>query len=401
MAISKELYERYKAMKAAKLAQEEGSKSEFTNNSPITETERSNLNSETHSKSYSSFTQPEKENSNWTTSYSTPDDYSQSASTRNNYTNTKQEYNSQFAFSHPQEATVQTQISQPTEQSQPKIKKFALIGYPLGHSLSEYIHSAGFKSLGIKATYELIPTPPEELVDRVKYLRNNGYSGFNVTIPLKLPVTMFLDEVDSSANIVKAINTVMIEPQTNALKGYNTDVTGFIKAIPEEVTLYNKTIAILGTGGAARAAITALAQKQVKEIKLFTRNIANCIELLEYLRKSFPKVAFNAYQIDKFKDLSKIDMVVNATPIGMSGQAVGYSPLEEEEILTLPSQAIVYDVIYNPKKTNLIKLAQKHNLKTITGLDMLIYQAQESQKIWTGLTPDFKDMKIAGLENLD
>ena len=157
----------------------------------------------------------------------------------------------------------------------------------------------------------------------------------------------------------------------------------------------------MGTGGAARAAITALAQKQVKEIKLFTRNIANCIELLEYLRKSFPMVEFNAYQIDKFKDLSNVDMIVNATPIGMSGQAVGYSPLEEDELITLPSHATIYDVIYNPKKTNLIKLAQKHNYKTITGLDMLIYQAQESQKIWTGLTPDFKDMKIAALENLD
>lgn len=399
MAINKELYERYKAMKAAKLAAEEENKA---NNITSPKPAKAAYNSIEQKPSEPSYTSNMHENkSDWTATYSTPEDYSQNTDINNSYTPKEQEYNNQFAFSHPKEVTPQVQVSQTIEQPQPKLKKFALIGYPLGHSLSEYIHLAGFESLGIKATYELIPTPPDELVDKVKYLRNNGYSGFNVTIPLKLPVTMFLDEIDASANIVKAINTVIIDSQTNALKGYNTDVTGFIKAIPEDISLYNKTVAILGTGGAARAAITALAQKQVKEIKLFTRNIANCIELLEYLRKAFPTVDFNAYQIDKFKDLSNIDMVVNATPIGMSGQAVGYSPLEEEEIKTLPSHAIVYDVIYNPKKTNLIKLAQKYHYKTITGLDMLIYQAQESQKIWTGLTPDFKDMKIAALENLD
>ena len=411
MAINKELYERYKAMKAAKLAAAENTQTDTTVSQSIEQNpaETAPVSNETalsgniQTQTINLQEQKPLESNDWTSLYSTPDLYSQN---NEGYKtpDPMPQYNNQFAFTHPQVqdySTAQTPVSEPAEVIKPQLKKFALIGYPLGHSLSEYIQLAGFKSLNIKATYELLPTAPEELVDRIKYLRNNGYSGFNVTIPLKLPVTMFLDEVDPSANIVKAINTVVIDPQTNALKGYNTDVTGFIKAIPEEISIYNKTIAILGTGGAARAAITALAQKQVHEIKIYTRNIANCIELLEYLRKSFPNVEFNSYQIDKFKDLSGIDMVVNATPIGMSGQAVGYSPLEEEELITLPNHALIYDVVYNPKKTNLIKMAQKHNYKTVTGLDMLIYQAQEAQKIWTGLTPDFKDMKIAALENLD
>lgn len=393
MAINKELYERYKAMKAAKLAESESAQKQETSvqtseQKPVTEC---------------TTKQPQSED--WTTTYSSPDDYSQTSNNLSNYATTEisKEYNNQFAYTQ----TLTTDYTQQQEQpiasavQKPQLKKFALIGYPLGHSLSEFIHNAGFKSLGINATYELMPTPPDELVDRIKYLRSSGYSGFNVTIPLKLPVAMFLDEIDNSANIVKAINTVVIDPQTNALKGYNTDVTGFVKAIPEEISLYNKTVAILGTGGAARAAVTALVQKQIKEIKFFTRNITNCIELLEYLRKAYPSVTFNAYQIDKFKDLSDIDMVVNATPIGMSGQAVGYSPLEEEELKTLPEHAVIYDIVYNPKKTNLIKLAQKLHYRTITGLDMLVYQALESEKIWTGLTPDFKDMKISALENLD
>ena len=336
---------------------------------------------------------------------------SQEEKVRTNYSSqfvglneTKSNYNdySEQAYSHPEQYSGNISEATPVthDNNQTLPKKFALIGCPLGHSLSEYIHMAGFKSLGINATYELIETPPEKLSDTVKYLKNNGYTGFNVTIPLKLPVTMFLDEIDASANTVNAINTVMIDPKTNFLKGYNTDASGFGAAIPKDINLTGKTAGILGTGGAARAAICALAVRKVKEIKLYTRNIANCLELLDYLRKSYPSIEFNAFQIERIRDLSDIDILVNATPIGMSGSAVGYSPVEEKELCTLPSHAVVYDVIYNPKKTLLIKLAQKYNYRTINGMDMLIYQALEAEKIWLGSIPDFKDMKIAALENL-
>ena len=390
MAVNKELLERYKAMKAAKLAQEQSGSGVVA-----------------HTESSVSVSQPTQNQGSWQTTYS------QNAVNQDITNN----YNSQFAvpqsFMTPAPMPESTDIfEKPTQaptvsaqeifkpESEQKIKKFALIGYPLGHSMSEYIHCAGFKSIGINATYEIMPTPPEELSDRIKYLRSNGYSGFNVTIPLKLPVTLFLDEVDASASVVNAINTVTIDPETNALKGYNTDAKGFINAIPQDFPLYKKTVAVLGTGGAARAAITALAQKQVKEIKLYTRNIANCLELVDYLRKTFPGISFTPYQIDQFKDFSDINLLVNATPIGMSGPAVGYSPAEEDELRTLPNDALIYDVVYNPKKTNLIRLARKLNLRHINGVDMLVWQAYEAEKIWTGHTPDFKDMKIALLENL-
>lgn len=414
MAVNKELLERYKAMKAAKLAQQEGSDQPKTGFAALSQFQYSS-SLQSDSGSFSPQTpapvQEVKNESLWQTTYS-QNSYEQKIS---------DDYNSQFAapqgFMTPAPMPESTDIfSSPTSAptvaptvyvneylenyEEPKVKKFALIGYPLDHSMSEYIHLAGFKSMGIKATYEILPTTKEELSDRIKYLRSNGYSGFNVTIPLKLPVSLFLDEIDTSTGVVNAVNTVTIDPQTNALKGYNTDAKGFIKAIPDDFPLYNKTVGVLGTGGAARAAITALAQKQVKEFKLYTRNIANCIELIDYLRKTFPNITFNAYQIDKFKDFSDINLLVNATPIGMSGSAVGYTPAEEDELRTLPNDAMVYDVVYNPKKTNLIRLAQKLNLRHINGVDMLVWQAYEAQKIWTGRTPDFKDMKIALLENL-
>ena len=280
------------------------------------------------------------------------------------------------------------------------IRKFALIGYPLGHSLSSYIHDAGFKSLGLNASYEIMETPPETLVDRIKYLKTNNYYGFNVTIPLKLPVTMFLNEIDASADIVNAVNTVTIDPVTKELKGYNTDVIGFKNAIPKDFALCGKTAGILGTGGAARAAITALAQSQMKEIKLYTRNVPNSFELVNYLRKTFPNVEFNTYQIERIRDLSDINILVNTTPIGMLGRAADMTPVEENELRTLPPDSLVYDVIYNPKRTILLNIAQKYGYRTLNGVDMFIHQALAAEQIWTGRTPDFKDMKIAALENL-
>lgn len=288
---------------------------------------------------------------------------------------------------------------QPIVSSKQELYKYCLIGYPLGHSLSTYIHNAGFKSLGIDSTYEILETPPDSLVDRIKFLKSNNYAGFNVTIPLKLPVTLFLDEIDISADVVGAVNTVVINPD-KTMKGYNTDVIGFRNAIPSDVTLAGKVAGVLGTGGAARAAITALAQSQVRKIKVYTRNIPNSAELMKFLREKFPMVEFEVFQIERIRDLSDVNILVNTTPIGMQGRAADFTPIEENELRTLPQGAVVYDVIYNPKKTVLLKLAQKNGYKTINGVDMFIHQAVAAEEIWTGKTPNFKDMKIAALENL-
>lgn len=292
------------------------------------------------------------------------------------------------------------------EQVKPEIKdtrenKFGLIGYPLGHSLSKIIHEAGFKSLGINATYDILETPPDSLVDRIKWLKSNGYKGFNVTIPLKLPISLFVNEVDKYADLARAVNTVYIGAD-KTLKAYNTDVIGFKRAIPSDINLRGKKVAILGTGGAAHAACVALTECGVEEIAFFTRNIPNSIELMNYVRRKFPSVNFNVYQIENIRHLGEYSMLVNTTPIGMLGKAGDMMPVEESALKTLNSEAVVYDVIYNPKKTVLIKAAEQLNLRTITGLDMLIFQAVAAHEIWfgPGRTPDWKDMKIAALENL-
>ena len=290
-----------------------------------------------------------------------------------------------------------TALSPNNVENQPS--KFALIGYPLGHSLSKVIHESGFKSIGINAAYDILETPPDTLVDRIKFLKHNGYKGFNVTIPLKLPVSLFVNEVDRYADLARAINTVYINDD-KTLVGYNTDVIGFRNAIPSDIDLRGKRVGILGTGGASHAACVALSECGVKSIDFFTRSIPNSIELMNYVRRIFPSIEFNVYQIENIRNLSEYDMLVNTTPIGMLGKSGDMTPVEENALRTLNPNAVVYDVIYNPKKTVFIKLAEKLGYRTITGLDMLIYQAQAAQKIWLGAVPDFKDMKISALEVL-
>ena len=316
----------------------------------------------------------------------------------NNYSNNvnninSTNYNSNNYNSSPINEPVKPEIKDTRE------NKFGVIGYPLGHSLSKVIHEAGFKSLGINATYDILETPPDNLVDRIKWLKSNGYKGFNVTIPLKLPVSLFVNEVDKYADLARAVNTIYIDAD-KSLKAYNTDVIGFRRAIPSDIDLRGKKVAILGTGGAAHAACVALTECGVEEIAFFTRNIPNSIDLMNYVRRKFPAVNFNVYQIENIRNLGEYAMLVNTTPIGMLGKSADMMPVEPNALGTLSSNAIVYDVIYNPKKTLLIKAAEKLNLRTITGLDMLIFQAVAAQEIWFGNTPDWKDMKIAALEAL-
>lgn len=279
------------------------------------------------------------------------------------------------------------------------MQKFGLIGFPLGHSLSAVIHKAGFKSLGIDASYEILETEPEDLVDRVKFFKHEDFSGFNVTIPLKLPISLFVQEVDKYADIAGAVNTVKINSD-KTLKGYNTDASGFKKAIPADIDLKGANVALLGTGGASRAAVLALSECGVSEIGVYTRNIPNAMDYMAYMRRKFPAITFTIYQIEQVRDLSKYQMLVNTTPIGMQGRSADMTPVEENVLKTMPDGATVYDVIYNPKKTILLKTAEKLGYKTINGLDMLIHQAVSAQEIWFGRTPDFSEMKIAALENL-
>lgn len=277
--------------------------------------------------------------------------------------------------------------------------KLGIIGYPLGHSISAVIQKAGLKSIGLEGSYDVMETPPEDLINRIKFIKTNGYNGFNVTIPLKVPMSLFLDDIDDYANIAGCVNTVKVGDDKSFF-GYNTDIYGFKKAIPETINLAGKNASILGTGGASRAAVVGLAEKGVKEIDFYTRNIINSRQTLEYVRAKFPEINFNVYQIQNIRSLEGTSIVVNATPIGMKGFMADQMPLEKTDLDKLNPETLIYDIVYNPVKTVLIQEAQKRGLQAVGGLDMLIYQAERAIEIWTGKSPDTKLMKIAALEAL-
>ena len=279
--------------------------------------------------------------------------------------------------------------------------KFALIGHPLTQSLSAVMHNAMLEYLGIEGTYELLDTESEDLVTRIKQLKSQGYMGFNVTIPHKVPITLFLDGCDKLADLAGCANTVKIMPD-KTLYGYNTDIYGFQKAITPELQkeLKGQKVSILGTGGASRAASIALCDIGVSQIDFYARNIINASNMVNFLRESFSDITFNLKQMQNLRDLSDSKMLVNSTPIGMKGKAPGISPVDEDIIKTLPEGAAVYDIVYNPLKTEFIKLAGRNGYKTITGLDMLVYQGAKAFEIWTGQKAKSDVMKIAALEEL-
>lgn len=279
--------------------------------------------------------------------------------------------------------------------------KLGILGYPLGHSLSKVMHEAVLKELGLQGFYEIMETDPEDLIQKVKDIKRLDYTGFNVTIPFKVPMTMMIDDFDEVSNLAGCVNTVKVMSD-KSLKGYNTDVYGFVSAIndAQKNIIKGKKAVIIGTGGAARAAAIGLCEVGVKSIDFYTRNIVNASNMVNFLRSQFVNVSFNLKQVQSLSDLSDVAILVNATPIGMRGKAMDLTPVDEKILKTMRLGSIVYDIVYNPRKTILLKEAQMAGLDTIDGCEMLIHQGAKAFEIWTGQKPPVSVMKIALLDSL-
>ncbi len=275
--------------------------------------------------------------------------------------------------------------------------KLAIIGYPIGHTLSPVLYKAAFEELGLDYSYEVLSTPPEDLITQIKQLRSGKYFGFNVTIPHKVPVTLFLAKYDEFVNLTGSVNVVKIEDDLS-LSGYNTDVYGFMEAIPKDIDLTGKKAAIIGTGGAARAVCAGLYKKGVSKIDIYTRNVINSSETIKTLRNRFTEIEIKAIQTSLMEGLEDVDILVNTTPMGMKNFDEDNSPVDDKNIESLKDTALVYDIVYNPLRTALISKAIKFNKRYVCGLDMLVYQAVRAVEIWSGQKPDFKSMKIRALE---
>ena len=275
--------------------------------------------------------------------------------------------------------------------------KLAIIGYPIGHTLSPVLYKAAFEELDLEYSYEVLPTPSEDLISQIKHLRSGKYFGFNVTIPHKVPVTLFLSKYDEYVNLTGSVNVVRVEEDLS-LSGFNTDVYGFMEAIPKDVDLSGKNAAIIGSGGAARAVCAGLYKKGIKKIDIYTRNVINSSETIKTLRNRFSEIEIKSIQTSLMDGLGDVDILINTTPVGMKNFNEENSPVDDKNIESLNDDAIVYDIVYNPLRTALISKAIKFNKRYVCGLDMLVHQAVGAVEIWTGKKPDFKLMKIRALE---
>jgi shikimate dehydrogenase len=261
------------------------------------------------------------------------------------------------------------------------MQKYAVIGYPLTHSLSPQIHNFAFDKLKIDAVYEKIEILPNEFDNKFTQLKKAGYSGFNVTIPHKRSVMSFLGKIDTDAAMIGAVNTIIKEE--NRWLGYNTDVRGFLLPLNELKERFQHCL-VLGTGGAARAVIFALAKyRNPLSITVAGRNLEKAAGLKQEFKRNFNHVDIRHRIFNNLDSiLNKFSLVINTTPLGTFPD-VDQTPISN--LAHLQNNAIVYDLVYNPQKTRFLKDAQKagSNIKTINGMDMLIQQAAQAFKLWT------------------
>jgi shikimate dehydrogenase len=278
--------------------------------------------------------------------------------------------------------------------------KLGIIGYPLGHSLSPIMHKAAFDHCKISADYQILETEPEDIISQLKYLKVQGYRGFNVTIPLKVWITPLLNEVDDHANLVGAVNTVLIKDNKD-LSGFNTDVFGFMHSIPAEFrsSLIQGKAAVLGAGGAARAVAVALIQLGIAEITFYARNQEKALQLRDILITNFHGIKINVQGFSEFADFSYASIIVNTTPIGMEGINQIVSPVTRSSIESINNNAIVYDLIYNPRETIFLRYAKARGLYTIGGSEMLVLQGAKAFEIWTGKEAPIDVMREAVLKS--
>ena len=272
-----------------------------------------------------------------------------------------------------------------------KTKIYGILGHPLEHTASPAIHNAAFRELGLNAIYLVFDVKPTVFQDAVKGLKALNVDGFNVTIPYKERILQMMAQLDLSAQKAGAVNTVKVEK--GSFVGYNTDLTGFINPILElDLKPCEYTFLILGAGGAAKACVRALIDAGCEEIIVLNRSKERAIALAEQHR--YPNLKVGHLNGQTLKEaLSKAKIVVNATPVGMY-------PNDDESIIPkalLRRDLIVYDLVYRPVQTKLIREAKEVGATTICGYKMLLEQAAESFRIWTGLKPP-KEAMLEALE---
>lgn len=292
-----------------------------------------------------------------------------------------------------------------------------LLGYPVSHSLSPKMHNRIIKDLGLEMYYTLFSVPPARLKEAMKGVQALGIRGLNVTAPYKEEVIPYLDRLSPFARMVGAVNTIRREGDT--LTGYNTDGWGFIQGLQANGFRSVEKVLILGAGGAARAVAHALLLTGVRKIIVSNRTAVRARELVERLKTDYQRYRDENFPADFSEDFPlkpnlppsfsaewiplkvypgtraiylpgpfepdelEVELIVNATCVGMEGGPEGL-PVNPD--IFRPGQR-VYDLIYNPAKTQLLKTAESKGAEVAGGVTMLVYQGALAFQLWTGHFP--------------
>ncbi len=278
----------------------------------------------------------------------------------------------------------------------------AIFGDPVCHSISPLMQGAALEALGIDMVYLAFRVEAPELGHAVEAIRALGMRGVNVTIPHKERVMEHLDEVDETARALGAVNTVL--NRGGRLLGYNTDAEGFIRSLEEETGFLprGRTALVIGSGGAARAVVHGLASRGASRVVVANRTPKRAEALCDEISAAWPDVELRAVPLSGVEGrgemerlLKETDLLVNATSLGMAGRGELELPLG-----LLKKDSPVYDIVYTPLETELIRKARALGLRASGGLGMLVSQGARSFEIWTGEKAPVGVMRNAALEAL-
>jgi shikimate dehydrogenase len=258
-------------------------------------------------------------------------------------------------------------------------QKVGLIGWPVGHSFSPAIHNAAFSHCKLDYVYVPLPVDPSQLSQAVSGLQALGFIGANVTIPHKVAIMKYLDEIDETARLAGAVNTIAV--RQSKLIGYNTDAKGFLTTLKQRnFIVRDKKVLVIGAGGAARAVLAGLASSGVEVFFVAARHI----EQARKFTQLFPQLSVQPllWPSSEFQQvISSIDFIIHATPVGMYPHSAE-TPLPM--IAELKQSAVVCDLIYNPVMTQLLIQADAAGHSVMGGLNMLVEQAALAFEYWTG-----------------
>jgi shikimate dehydrogenase len=261
-------------------------------------------------------------------------------------------------------------------------KLVGLLGRPLGHSLSPAMHNRAFQALGLNYCYLPIEVTARDLPVVTAGIARMNFAGYNVTIPHKIRVMDCLDAIDPLARAIGAVNTVTIEDGRST--GYNTDGIGFLQSLEAGggLSVADKSILVLGSGGAARAIAMTLAREGAARVAISNRTVQKARALADDVNRQ-GRTCCEALALQKTPlaaALRSTDILVNTTSVGMHPDSGG-SPIDSA---LLPEHLVVCDIVYNPRRTLLLETARQKGCRIVEGLGMLVYQGAASFRLWTG-----------------